>query len=87
MDRGYHSFAKAGTEYTPQWKYMPNLASLNHSGTGFEFSSDSNVDWKYCPGVCDEILPNITVIDRNRRNAFLDFIIINSFDLKEQIIF
>ena len=42
MLREYHSFAKAGTEYTPQWMKMPNLASRNHSGLpGTERASPS----------------------------------------------
>src|SRR5690349_12692961 len=43
----YHSAyspldANAGTEYTPQWMKMPNLASLHHAGVG-RLSTDSQV--------------------------------------------
>src|SRR5512134_909270 len=33
MLRGYHSLPKAGTEYTPQWMKIPNLASWYQAGT------------------------------------------------------
>jgi len=42
MFLGYHSLPKAGTEYTPQWMKMPNLASRYHSGTEY-CSSEAQV--------------------------------------------
>lgn len=43
-----HSDPKLGTEYTPQWIKIPNLASSYHEGRGLE-SSDSHVGlyWAY----------------------------------------
>src|ERR1700722_19747288 len=45
MLREYHSFPNAGTEYTPQWRKMPNFASRNQSGARY-WASESQVAWK-----------------------------------------
>lgn len=31
-----HSFPKLGTEYTPQWRNIPNFDSSNHFGSGLD---------------------------------------------------
>src|SRR3954471_8258654 len=48
----YHSAyspfgAKAGTEYTPQWMKIPNLASVHHAGVG-RLSTDAQSGATVC---------------------------------------
>lgn len=58
-----HSDPKLGTEYTPQWIKIPNLASSYHKGRGLE-SSDSHVGlyWAYP----QHIEAKIMLIDNQR---------------------
>src|SRR3954471_22083420 len=65
----YHSAysplgAKAGTEYTPQWMKMPNLASLHQPGVG-RLSTELHRGSTPCP--CTAVAARHRHIQRRQR--------------------